>query len=277
MSTPIKKQFQLPIIVGPLQAPIYFIHDLHNAEDIFTAQKALLEKTARNGDVILLEGAQRFVMLNPKCISLTKHLEQEVWVMGWDNLHAMIEANKMTKELVDLIESFENPDFDFLTREVKTRRMKKLSQEIDQCDLVIRNASLMETLKIVRPLVPDTRIFVVAGKSHLTPEFLKQMKKGDYCSITFKETGEMDHEEGREHLETILSQTCASSLKIDHLIDFYPSGPCTLLHPVRSKERFDRSLPNKIQSNSKRLLAAALVGGLSMIAVALSLCMRTES
>lgn len=227
-----------PETIGdPATSKIHLIGDIHNRPSILRAQKAILKKMARDGDVILVESNQQLVMLNPKKISWTKELLKDIWVMGWDDLNSIIEANMITKELVESEDILKKPNLDPLTLQIKSLHFAKLVKKMNRYDLINRNNSLEKTVRKVRSHIPEKRIFVIAGQSHLNSQLIENIaiqNREEPCLTLFHPPEE--EEKNHEHLDQIISETSASALKIDRLIHFYPSGPCTLRIPKRPRE-----------------------------------------
>lgn len=224
-------------IGNPNTSKIHLIGDIHNNLSLLRAQQALLRKMSREGDVVLVESNQQLVMLNQKKISWTKELPQNVWVMGWDDLKSVIEANRITKELVESAEILKKPSTFPLTLEIATRHMGKLLKKMNRYDLVSRNRSLEKTVRQVRSLLPEKRIFLIAGQNHLNGELVETISKQtqeEPCLILFNPPKE--EEKGQTHLDQIITETSPSALKIDHLLNLYPSGPCSLRKPRRLRE-----------------------------------------
>lgn len=156
----------------------------------------LINKLAKDGDVILLEGFKSGQVVSKNdCIH---NFRANVLVMGWDNLAEHGKAVGMVRKLWDLyhqIASEKNP----AKRASLDKKFWELKTACDRVTLLQRNASLIRT---ICGAPRGKKVFVIAGSLHFDPKNLNpktSLGTSKYTILIAKHKGSVSLEQSEAY------------------------------------------------------------------------------
>lgn len=133
-----------------------------------------IDAFAQEGDVVLLEGVERGkeVFKGRSSTHERFQLPTRVHAIGWDDLALRAEAVRMYKEgaliIDEMREAADAKDYDRFDK-VNARRLA-LEEQREEVSGRKRNLSLLQTLARVRTEFPGRKVFIIAGRNHLTED-----------------------------------------------------------------------------------------------------------
>jgi hypothetical protein len=184
------------IIGDPEKAEIFFLGDVHTDKSLTCFWIGVVDHSARDGDVLVVEGAESMKDASELEKFSTK---KKLHVYGWDDLQALrrsIElddqilelsktANAMQQKIIDLCNQGQKSNNLTQAKEISekikafkallqtnTEMFNKIEKENEQL-MDVRNASLLKTVLKLRE--SGKRVFVIGGTHHFLYD------KRNYC------------------------------------------------------------------------------------------------
>jgi hypothetical protein len=147
-------------------AQIVFLGEDHRYKTHKILEKFITEKFGKKDDIVLIEGVEGDLNQGDN--------DAYFKIYGWDDSELLNESIKIVKELVEYQENYKYYQELGLTKELieTSLKMDSLFKKIDEYSY-IRNQKLINSVKKYSTQFPDSKIFVIAGKSHIINSEIK--------------------------------------------------------------------------------------------------------
>lgn len=167
---------------------------------------------AHKGDIVLFEGVEKGQELIRGQSSKIKdyQIPESVRAFGWDNLSLYLQSLKLYLESAQIIDDMkaarDAKEYDKVDQLYEQHT--KLHETIDEVSLFGRNESLIDSITLTGQQFPSRRIFVIAGREHLTKDsHLEEALRNQPYVMLRPDTPEPGREEkyatSRRHIQKI--------------------------------------------------------------------------